>query len=233
MHYPLDLERAATGPGGLFYGVYPAVVTDLNDPDGQGRVRIRLPWSPDPGGGTYETWARLAVLMAGSGRGTWFIPDVHDEVLVAFGAGRPDRAYVVGALWNGVDAPPEQMDGASANNRKTILSRQGIRITMDDTQGAVQLRLETPGGQTITLSDAPASIEIQDSNNNSIRLSADGISLTTDGQHSVQAGTHQLEAGMSSITCAMSTFSGVVQSDTNITNSTVSASYTPGAGNIR
>src|SRR2546425_1196520 len=99
----MDLERAASGPGGLFYGVYPAIVTDLNDPGGQGRVKLRLPWSPDPSGATYEVWARMATLMAGANRGTWFIPDVKDEVLVAFEAGNPRRPYVVGALWNGKD----------------------------------------------------------------------------------------------------------------------------------
>ena len=101
------LERAATGPGGLFYGVYPATVSDVSDPENQGRVRVRLPWSPDPGGSGYEVWARLATLMAGDGRGSWFIPDVNDEVLVAFEGGSPRRPYVVGALWNGRDAPPE------------------------------------------------------------------------------------------------------------------------------
>src|SRR4051794_30031887 len=95
------LERAATGPGGLFYGVYPAVVTDLADPDSQGRVKVRLPWSPDPGGSSYEVWARLAVPLAGNNRGTWFVPDKNDEVLVAFEGGQPRRPYVVGCLWNG------------------------------------------------------------------------------------------------------------------------------------
>src|SRR4051794_32389997 len=120
----LDLERVATGPGGLFYGVYPAVVSDLADPDRQGRGEGELPWSPDPGGSSYDVWARLATTMAGNNRGTWFIPDVGDEVLVAFEGGQPRRPYVVGALWNGQDAPPEQMDGAGDNNLKTILSRQ-------------------------------------------------------------------------------------------------------------
>src|SRR5689334_20529628 len=92
------------------YGVFPAKVTDIKDPDSQGRVKIALPWSPDDGSG-YQVWARLAVLMAGNNRGTWFVPDTDDEVLVAFEGGDPRRPYVVGALWNGSDAPPETMDG--------------------------------------------------------------------------------------------------------------------------
>ncbi|MCB0244724.1 MAG: type IV secretion protein Rhs, partial [Anaerolineae bacterium] len=110
------------------YGVYPALVADINDPDGQGRVKVRLPWLPDDGGG-FSVWARLATLMAGANRGTWFIPDVDDEVLVAFEGGDPRRPYVVGALWNGQDTPPETMDGAGNNFIKSITSRNGVKIT--------------------------------------------------------------------------------------------------------
>lgn len=60
------------------YGVFSAQVTEVIDPDQQGRVKIRLPWSPDPDSGSYQVWARRAVLMAGNNRGTWFIPDVDD-----------------------------------------------------------------------------------------------------------------------------------------------------------
>ncbi len=220
-----NLERAATGPGGLFYGVYPAVVTDVVDPNNQGRVKVRLPWSPDPGNSSYEAWARIATMMAGNNRGTWFIPDKNDEVLVAFEGGNPRRPYVIGALWNGQDAPPEQMDGAGDNNLKTILSRQGVRITLDDTDGAVKLRLETPGGQSIVLSDADNSIVAEDSNGNTIKMDAQGITLTA-------SGTLEIDASMVTVNSGMSQFSGVVQCSTLITNSVVSASYTPGAGNI-
>jgi uncharacterized protein involved in type VI secretion and phage assembly len=228
----LDLERAATGPGGLFYGVYPALVSDVVDPDNQGRVKVRLPWSPDPGSATYEVWARLATMMGGNNRGTWFIPDRNDEVLVAFEGGNPRRPYVVGALWNGQDAPPERMDGSGNNYLKTILSRQGVRITLDDTDGAVKLRLETPGGQSIVLSDADTSIEAQDSNGNSIRMDAQGVTITASAKVSIQASTVEIDAGMVTVNSGMSQFSGVVQCSTLITNSVVSASYTPGAGNI-
>jgi len=220
-----NLERAATGPGGLFYGVYPAVVTDVVDPNNQGRVKVRLPWSPDPGNSSYEAWARIATMMAGNNRGTWFIPDKNDEVLVAFEGGNPRRPYVIGALWNGQDAPPEQMDGAGDNNVKTILSRQGVRITLDDSDGAVKLRLETPGGQSIVLSDADNSIVAEDSNGNTIKMDAQGITLTA-------SGTLEIDASMVTVNSGMSQFSGVVQCSTLITNSVVSASYTPGAGNI-
>lgn len=230
MNPPLDFERASTGPGGLFYGVYSALVVDLQDPDSQGRVKVRLPWSPDSGSASYEVWARLAVLMAGNNRGTWFIPDVNDEVLVSFEAGNPRRPYVVGALWNGSDAPPESMD--ADNNLKTILSRQGIRMTMDDTIGAVKLRLETPGGHSIVLDDGQLSITVEDMSGNSMTMQPSGITITAAAQVKVNAATVEVSAGMVTVNAAMSRFSGIVQCDVLITNSVISASYTPGAGNI-
>jgi uncharacterized protein involved in type VI secretion and phage assembly len=228
--FDIDFERTATGPGGLFYGVYPALVIDLDDPNDQGRVRIRLPWSPDPESNHYEVWARVATMMAGNNRGTWFIPDVNDEVLVAFEGGNPRRPYVVGALWNGQDAPPESMD--ADNNLKTILSREGVRITLDDTVGSVKLRLETPGGHEIVLDDGQRSITIQDSSGNSVTMEAAGITVTSGVKVTVNAGTVEVSAGMVTVNAGMSRFSGVVQCDTLISNAVVSASYTPGAGNI-
>jgi uncharacterized protein involved in type VI secretion and phage assembly len=225
-------ERVSTGAGGLFYGVYPALVTDIVDPDQQGRVKVKLPWSPDAGNGSYEVWARLATMMAGNNRGTWFIPDKNDEVLVAFEGGNPRRPYVVGALWNGQDKPPEQMDGSGNNYLKTILSREGVRITLDDTTGATKLRLETPNGQSIVLSDADNSILAQDSNGNSIKMDASGITVIASALVKIQASTAEIDASMVTVNSAMSQFSGVVQCSTLITNSVISASYTPGAGNI-
>ena len=102
-------ERLSTGYGGRFFGVYPALVTDLGDPKGLGRVKVCLPWSPDSDDGNYEVWARLATLMGGNNRGSWFVPDEKDEVLVVFQAGDTRWPFVIGGLWNGVDAPPEQM----------------------------------------------------------------------------------------------------------------------------
>jgi uncharacterized protein involved in type VI secretion and phage assembly len=230
MNPPLDFERTSTGPGGLFYGVYPALVVDLQDPDSQGRVKVRLPWSPDSGSASYEVWARLAVLMAGNNRGTWFIPDVNDEVLVCFEAGNPRRPYVVGALWNGSDAPPESMD--ADNNLKTILSRQGIRMTMDDTIGAVKLRLETPGGNSIVLDDGQLSITVEDMSGNSMTMQPSGITITAAAQVKVNAATVEVSAGMVTVNAAMSRFSGIVQCDVLISNTVVSATYMPGVGNL-
>lgn len=224
--------REPTGLGGRWYGVFPALVSDNKDPNGQGRVKITLPWAPDTGGGRYETWARLATLMAGDNRGSWFIPDVGDEVLVAFEGGDPARPYVVGALWNGSDAPPEQMDGAGNNFKKVLRSRNGVKVTLDDADGREQMILETPGGQSVTLKDGPGAIEIVDSNGNSIKLEPSGVTITAAAKVTINASQVEVSAGMVTVNAGMSKFSGVVQCDTLISSAVVSASYTPGAGNI-
>lgn len=225
-------HRLPRGYGGRFYGVYAAIVTDIVDPDGQGRVKVRLPWSPDSNGDTYDVWARLATLMAGPNRGTWLIPDVEDEVLISFEAGDTRRPYVIGSLWNGQDNPPETMDGAGNNYLKTVRSRNGVKITMDDKDGQETLTLETPGGQTVILKDGPGSIEARDSNGNNIKMEASGITVNASAKVTINASMVEVSAGMVTVNAGMSKFSGVVQADTVISNSVISASYTPGAGNI-
>jgi uncharacterized protein involved in type VI secretion and phage assembly len=214
------------------YGVYPAEVTDIKDPDGQGRVKIRLPWSPDGGGAGYEAWARLTTMMAGANRGTWFVPDPGDEVLVLFEGGDARRPYVVGALWNGSDTPPETMDGGGNNFTKSIVSRNNIRVTLDDTDGQETVTIETPGGQQLVLRDGPGEIEVSDSNGNSITLASAGITIIASANVKVQAAQVEISAGMVTVNAGMSKFSGVVKADTVIANAVISSSYTPGAGNI-
>jgi len=224
-------ERIADGWGGRWYGVAPAIVTDIQDPDGQGRVRVRLPWSPDSGGSQgFEAWARMATLFAGADRGSWFIPEVEDEVLVAFEHGDPRRPYVLGGLWNGQDRPPQAMD--SRNTKKVICTRNGVKVTLDDTDGQEVLKLETPGGQKMTLKDGPGAVTIEDSSGNAIKLEVAGITVTAAAKVTVNAGQVAVSAGMVTVDAGMSRFSGVVQCDTMIATTVIGATYTPGAGNI-
>lgn len=224
-------ERRSDGWGGRWYGVVPATVSDLNDPDGQGRVKVKLDWSPDGGGGQgYAAWARMATLFAGNQRGSWFIPDVGDEVLIAFEHGDPRRPYVLGGLWNGKDKPPQSM--ASGNALKVIRSRNGVKITLDDSQAKETLILETPGGQKLTMKDGPGAITIEDSNGNSVKLESAGITITASAKVTVNAAQVAVSASMVKVDSGMSIFSGVVKCDTLISNTVISTTYTPGAGNI-
>jgi len=86
-------------------GVVVGIVSNNNDPDGQNRVKLKLPWLDD----NYETdWVRIATPMTGAGRGFRFMPEVEDEALVAFEHGHPNRPYVIGFLHNGKDPSPNQ-----------------------------------------------------------------------------------------------------------------------------
>jgi phage baseplate assembly protein V len=191
------------------YGVYAARVLDVRDPKRLGRVRVKL--SAKEVSGLERRWARLATLMAGNGSGSWFVPDPGDEVLVAFEGGDVRKPFVVGALWNPSAKPPERMDAAGQNPRRVLRTKGGHRIALDD-----------GGGK----------IEITDASGNSIVLDTAGISITAAAKLKIAASTIEIDAGMLTVNAGMSKFSGIVQSDTLITNSVIAASYTPGAGNI-
>jgi uncharacterized protein involved in type VI secretion and phage assembly len=213
---------------GQLNGVFPAVVIDNVDPENLGRVRVRLPQGGAPGDS--GTWARMATLMAGKNRGTWFIPDVNDEVLVAFEAGDMRRPYVLGCLWSGTNPPPETMD--TNNNKKLLRSRNGVKITLDDQSGQESFVVETPGGQRVTLKDGPGSIALTDNNGNSVKLDTSGIVVNASAKVTINASQVEINSGMVSVNTGMAKFSGVVQCDTLVSNSVVSARYTPGVGNI-
>lgn len=227
-----DLQQLSQGPERLV-GVYPALVTDVQDPDGQGRVKVSLPFVNSDEGPQAAAWARLATFMAGADRGSWFIPDVNDEVLVAFLAGDARHPVVIGALWNGVDAPPETMD--SGNNLRSITSRSGHRLLFDDSLAAEKVVLETQSGHRLELDDAAGgTLTLSHSNGASLTIDVAGkitvtalseVAITAPAGMSITAPTLRVQA-------AMAEFSGVVRSGVLITGSVVSPTYTPGAGNL-
>lgn len=112
-------------------GVVVGVVTNNQDPEKMGRVKLRFPWLSDA---DESNWARVAAPMAGGGRGVYFLPEVDDEVLVAFEQGDVRFPYVVGSLWNGKDVPPAANDDGK-NNVRVIKSRSGHVIRLTDQDG--------------------------------------------------------------------------------------------------
>jgi phage baseplate assembly protein V len=132
------------------YGISPACVVDNTDPTAQGRVQVRLSWLPD-----VEPWARVAVPMAGHGMGFFFIPQIGDEVLVAFFQGDVRQPYVIGSLWNGSDPPPSQ----DPVTRRIIRTPSGHEVLFDEE--AQTVAIQTASQQTITLGSDKIEIETQ------------------------------------------------------------------------
>lgn len=112
------------------------IVKDLDDPQKLGRVRVALPHLDDQ----ESDWARVATMMAGADRGSLFRPEPEDEVLVAFLHGDPMQPYIIGALWNEQDVPPEG-GGTKENHRRTLRSRSGHVFRFDDTPGEEKIEL--------------------------------------------------------------------------------------------
>ena len=121
---------------------------------------------------------------------------------------------------------------AVRSSKKIIGARNGVRITLDDSKGQKKLILETPAGQTITLNDETSAIEIVDTHGNTIRLDASGVSITASGKMKLQADQVEVSATLLKVEGGTARFSGLLQCDSLVANSVVSASYSPGAGNI-
>lgn len=213
-------------------GVYPAKVLDIRDPHGLDRVMVEGPGIVGEAGST-GVWARTVHFMAGAQRGAWFMPEVDDEVLVAFEAGDPRKPYVLGGLWSIEAPPPEQMDSLGDNRVKSLHTRNGIILSFFDANGEEAALLRTPGGQSLVLQDGKGgSVEILDTNGNFIRLAPEGVQISSPGKINLTASTVDITASMVNIDAGVSTFSGMLQADTVIATSVISDSYTNGAGNV-
>jgi uncharacterized protein involved in type VI secretion and phage assembly len=135
-------ETAQAGDAKM-YGVEVAIVTNVQDPEKQGRVKVcfpRLPGKPE------SDWVRVTQPAAGAGRGFYWLPEVSDEVLVAFERGEAQRPYVVGALWNGKDKP---MDGAyvDENTTRMIQTKSGHQVIFDDKDGEEKIVIADKSGK--------------------------------------------------------------------------------------
>ena len=155
------------------YGVAIAIVTNNQDPEGMGRVKVKFPWLSDR---DESHWARMATLMAGPKRGVYFLPEANDEVLVAFEQGDIRFPYIIGALWNGKDKPPvTNQDGK--NNIRVIQSRSGHQIRLNDEKGKEKIEIvDRSGKNSIVFDTAKNAIAI--TANQDITLSASQGTIT-------------------------------------------------------
>lgn len=212
-------------------GVHLGIVTSVADPDGKGRVQVKLP-AIDPTGDA-KIWARVAVPYAGDNFGAFLIPGVDTEVLVAFVAGDAGWPIVIGSLWNGATGLPESLPG-DAVDRWTLTGKNGTRIAITEQQkGQEKVEIELPRGTVkATLTNAGGGKITLKAGGNTVKLSSAGVSIQSPSKVEVKAPSVSVSAATVQVDAAISDFSGIVLCDTLITNSVVSPSYTPGAGNV-
>ena len=156
---------------GVIQGVIVGVVTDNKDPEGLARVRVKLPWLAD---GTVSYWARTAMLMAGKDMGTFFLPEIGDEVLLGAEQGDPSHLYVLGMLWNGKLTPPETNSDGD-NHKRFIRTRSKHELRFVDDPADPMAQLALADGKKLTLSKS--GIEITDGTN-TITIDSDSSAIT-------------------------------------------------------
>ncbi len=160
-------------------GVVPAIVDNINDPQNKGRVELRYPWLDD----TQKTgWARVATIGAGNNRGFLWMPEVGDEVLVAFEHGDFNRPYIIGTLWNGKDKPPEDWGTAVKSNKSEVRmmkSREGHVIKMVDGPSEQYIEIvDAQKGTTIKLDAKTNKLSIESKDEISVKTST-SMKVTT------------------------------------------------------
>lgn len=186
-----DMQQPETTleSGGHVKGLAVAIVTQNQDPEGLCRVKVSFPWHEQP---RESYWARLAMPMAGPGRGMVTIPEVGDEVLVAFEREDLRFPYVLGSLWNGKDKPPLHNDDGK-NDQRTLHSRKHHYLLFDDgAQGVVELKHEK--GRRVLLDDT--GFRVEDERGNTVKVDSNSGAMTIEakGALTIRGATVTIEA---------------------------------------
>lgn len=213
-----SLSTPQQDPPRLWHGVVPAIVTNVNDPNNLGRVKVKYPWLDDA---KESNWARVISVGAGNHRGLMVMPEVNDEVIVAFENGQFDVPYVVGGVWNGQDAAPMQASEFYSDAKvvvrklktrtgheltfteKTdsstieILESKGLKLTLDGTNKKIEL---LDGTLSITLDDTGKKITIDGGSAADVEIKGKNIKLQASAQLSLTAtGPAELKGAMVNI----------------------------------
>lgn len=196
-----------------------ARVVNNIDPTGDGRIEVAV--ATKSGKQRASVWARRATLSAGDRRGTWFLPEIGDEVVVAFELGDPGRPIVIGSLWSAGATPPET--GPEQAERTTIRTRGGAVIRIEDpgTSAPPTITIETEAGDVVRV--GPVGIDIR---------SASTVVVSAAAKVELTASTIEANAGTFVADAPLARFAGVVQCETLVANSVVASNYTPGTGNV-
>jgi uncharacterized protein involved in type VI secretion and phage assembly len=179
-------------------GVVPAIVSNLEDPDKLGRMKVTFPWLADR---AESHWARVALAGAGNERGLVVLPEVGDEVLVAFDHGDPRLPYVVGGLFNGRDKlPVDPLDGGKVVKRY-VVSRNGHRIELDDKDDVITVA-SGDGNHKIVIDQKASKIVLDTDGEIEVKAqgkllvnAANSLKLESSGAFELKANGITLDAG--------------------------------------
>lgn len=162
-------------------GLQIGIVTQLeNDPDGEDRILVRLPVVDSKSEGI---WARVATLDAGENRGSFFRPEIDDEVIVGFINGNPNDSVVLGMMNS--SAKPAPLAASDDNHEKGFVTRSEIKFIFNDEKKSVTM--ETPGGKMVSVDDDAGVIHLEDENGNKIVLNSDGITFDSPSDLTLKA----------------------------------------------
>lgn len=180
----------AAGLLGSIQGLQIGKVLQLeNDPDAEDRILVKIPIIENNSNGT---WVRVACLDAGSDRGTFFRPEVDDEIIVGFINNDPRHAIMLGMLNS--SAKPAPLKGADANDEKGIFTRSNMRVHFNDATKTINI--DTPAGNSIILDEDGKKIEIKDQNSNKITMDSNGIIMESPKNIEIKAGAElKISAG--------------------------------------
>jgi Rhs element Vgr protein len=180
------IEKPAAGliPG--INGLQIGIVMQLeNDPDNQFRVKIKLPMVDMTGG----IWARVSSLDAGNGRGSFFRPEINDEVVVGFLNDDPRHAIILGMLNS--NAKPAPFQAKDSNHEKGFITRSKMKFVFNDDKKT--LTIETPKGKKIEVNDDSDSIILSDQHKNKVSMKSDGVTIESGKDISLKAASGNIK----------------------------------------
>lgn len=165
-YHPHTATGMMPAPQGLMIGI----VTDIEDPEGEHRVKVRVPVINNSEQGI---WARVAMPDAGNERGLFFRPEVDDEVIVGCIHNDPRHMIILGMLNS--SAKPAPISVTSTNDEKGYVSREKMKFIFNDKEKSI--KIETPAGKKVTISEQDSMISIEDENGNKITMDSSGITI--------------------------------------------------------
>jgi len=209
------------GPG--YFGLYPAIVTNIVDDDKLGRIQVKFPWLGTDGADV-RAWATLCTPYADDKQGFFAMPAVDTQVVVGFEAGDLRRPYIVGSCWNGKEKQPSTPE--RQNNKRLIKTRSESLLEFDDTSGAVKITLKTKAGFRLVFDESANELTLRHKNGCYVKMDSSG-KVTIKANQSVEVQAPQLN-----VHSGTATFDGLINCKTlNAQVAVMSPVYRPGAGN--